>query len=194
MARRERITDLAPTQMTLGLYFVARNRSDFSAMSDKRLDCLLEKRKVPVVRGPGGRHYMIDRHHFCRALFECGVDHVRIDPVVDARHLDIDEFSHFMEKSGLVHAYDAAGERHGFDDLPHDIAGLVDDPYRTLAGLLREKGGYRKEKRPFAEFLWADFLRRRIASDLLTGDFSEALAEAVRLARSRDPKHLPGWK
>ena len=39
---------------------------------------------------------------------------------------------------------------------------LKDDPFRSLAGALRRAGGFAKDTRPFSEFLWADFLRRRM--------------------------------
>src|SRR5215470_10804037 len=42
------------------------------------------------------------------------------------------------------------------------IANLVDDPFRSLAGELRRAGGFAKDTTPFSEFLWADFLRRRM--------------------------------
>jgi hypothetical protein len=33
----------------------------------------------------------------------------------------------------------------------------ANDPFRGLAGELRNKGGYAKDLTPFEEFLWADF-------------------------------------
>jgi len=42
------------------------------------------------------------------------------------------------------------------------MADLADDPYRSVAGELRRQGGFAKDTTPFSEFLWADFLRRRI--------------------------------
>jgi hypothetical protein len=42
------------------------------------------------------------------------------------------------------------------------MAKLIDDPFRSLAGELRRAGGFAKDTTPFSEFLWADFLRRRV--------------------------------
>jgi hypothetical protein len=42
-------------------------------------------------------------------------------------------------------------------DLPKTVAGLIDDPFRSLAGELRRAGGFAKDTTPFSEFLWADF-------------------------------------
>jgi hypothetical protein len=47
--------------------------------------------------------------------------------------------------------------------IPKSIKGLDDDPFRSLAGELRSAGGFAKDTTPFSEFLWADFLRRRIS-------------------------------
>ena len=70
---------------------------------------------------------------------------------------------------------------------------LVDDPFRSLAGELRRAGGYAKDTTPFSEFLWADFLRRRIKRKTVEVDFSHALEKALQLAKSHDAGYLPGW-
>jgi hypothetical protein len=38
-------------------------------------------------------------------------------------------------------------------------AGMRDDPYRSLAALVRKSGGYEKSTRPFSEFVWANHFR-----------------------------------
>jgi hypothetical protein len=62
-----------------------------------------------------------------------------------------------------------------------------------LAGELRRSGGFAKDTTPFSEFLWADFLRRRIKRKLLDDDFSAALVRALNLAKSGEADYLPGW-
>ncbi|MBV8854952.1 MAG: hypothetical protein JOY91_16185, partial [Sinobacteraceae bacterium] len=54
-------------------------------------------------------------------------------------------------------------------------------------------GGYAKETIPFTEFLWGDFLRRHIKRKLVEQDFSRALKQAQKLARSDLADYLPGW-
>ena len=39
------------------------------------------------------------------------------------------------------------------------LCSLVDDPYRSLAGLARKAGTYDKVDVPFTEFKWANYLR-----------------------------------
>jgi hypothetical protein len=62
-----------------------------------------------------------------------------------------------------------------------------------LAGELRQSGGYAKDTTPFSEFLWADFLRRRLKRKLLENDFPAALVRALKLAKSSEADYLPGW-
>jgi hypothetical protein len=73
------------------------------------------------------------------------------------------------------------------------VTELVDDPFRSLAGDLRRAGGYAKDTTPFSEFIWADFLRRRIKRKLVEKDFDRSLEKALQLAKGPDADYLPGW-
>src|SRR5215472_11000299 len=46
---------------------------------------------------------------------------------------------------------------------------------------------------PFSEFLWADFLRRRMKRQAVETDFDHAIEKALQLAKSVDANYLPGW-
>jgi hypothetical protein len=70
---------------------------------------------------------------------------------------------------------------------------MQNDPYRSLAGLVRVAGGYAKDLTPFSEFLWADFFRPRISARLIADQQSRATRMGVKLARSSDARYLPGW-
>src|ERR1700721_495582 len=87
----------------------------------------------------------------------------------------------------------AKRKRRHYKDIPKSVTALVDDPFRSLAGELRRAGGYAKETTPFSEFLWADFLRRRMKRKRVEGDFDRAIAKALKLAKSMDANYLPGW-
>lgn len=69
----------------------------------------------------------------------------------------------------------------------------MDAPYRSLAGELRQVGGYAKDTTPFSAFLCADDLRRQIERKLVETQFNEALKQAMQLARGTDADYLPGW-
>ena len=44
------------------------------------------------------------------------------------------------------------GRRRHYKDIPKSVTGLVDDPFRSLAGELRRVGGFAKDTTPFSEF------------------------------------------
>ena len=124
---------------------------------------MLRKHVIPVVKGPKDRYFVIDHHHLCRALQAAGSDKVLVTVVLNLQRLDKDEFWVFMDNRGLVHPFDEKGKRQAYSDIPKSIEDMIDDPFRSLAGALRRKGGYAKDTTPFSEFLWADFLRRRLS-------------------------------
>ena len=70
---------------------------------------------------------------------------------------------------------------------------MQDDPFRSLAGDLRRSGGYAKDEAPFSEFIWADFLRRRLKRKAVEKDFTTALGDALVLAKGEAANYLPGW-
>jgi hypothetical protein len=61
-----------------------------------------------------------------------------------------------------AHPFDHKGRRRGDEPIPESIDGLRDDPYRSLAGCVRNAGGDAKDTQPYAEFVWADCFRARI--------------------------------
>src|SRR6476661_5882827 len=73
------------------------------------------------------------------------------------------------------------------------VVDLKDDPFRSLAGELRRMGGFAKDTTPFSEFLWADFLRRKLTRKAVDANFDKALEKALAAAKSKDAIYLPGW-
>lgn len=188
------ISELRPTQLTVGEREVARRQDQVAALTRRKRDAYIAARPVPCVVGPKGKLYLIDRHHMCRALLGAGEAQVMVDRIADASHLGRSEFWTWMDLRNLVHPFDADGMRRTADDLGRNVADLVDDPYRGLAGFLRREKGFTKEDAPFEEFVWADFLRRRITRKQLARDYDAALRRAIELAHSDDARHMPGWR
>lgn len=186
------VTELRPTQMTVGFREVAEKRRVWRDKESQGA-AFLGRHMIPVLLGPKGRSYVIDHHHLARALFDEGVESVATVVVADLSRLAKDAFWVFADNRGWCHPYDAEGRRRGFDDIPRTLKGMADDPYRSLAGELRRAGGFSKETTPFSEFLWADFLRRLIKPKDVEEDFAGALSKALKLARSGRAQHLPGW-
>jgi hypothetical protein len=187
------VLDLRPTQMTLGMNEVARKRKSWKSQGAKSLAGFLAHHMVPVVVGPGGRRYLIDHHHLARALHDQGVDSVFVTIVADFGKLDADAFWNIMDFHGWTHPFDGKGRRRPYADLPKTVAAMEDDPYRSLAGELRYIGGFAKDSTPFSEFVWADFLRRRIKPKDLRKSFEAATERALTLAKSEEANYLPGW-
>ena len=187
------IAELRPTQMTVGQHEVEAKRREWrEAKTDKRLK-ILGMHAVPTVIGPKGRFYVVDHHHLARALLEEGEKTVQIYVMADLAHVEKAAFWTVLDNSGWCHAYDHKGRRCELSDIPKSLADMADDPYRSLAGQLRRSGGYAKTDKPFSEFIWADFLRRRVDEDVVGKDFAAALVKALELARTSDARYLPGW-
>jgi hypothetical protein len=187
------ILSLRPTQMTLGMTEVHQKRQAWKTKVSVKLAEFLAAHMVPVIKGLGGEPYLTDHHHLARALYEEGVKSVYITVIADLSRLPKDHFWNMMDFHGWTHPYDSKGRRREYSDLPKTIKAMEDDPYRSLAGLLRTHGGFAKDSTPFSEFLWADFLRPRIKAKTVRYDFGAALTEALTLAKSGEADYLPGW-
>ena len=198
MVREPRLTtvaidDLRPTQITVGIREVNEKRKRWRELAAKAGGQFLGKHMIPVVLGPKGRNYVIDHHHLARALHEEGVKQVAVTHIANLSTLDQDAFWRVMDNRSWMHPFDSRGERRPYKAIPKNVADLVDDPFRSLAGELRRAGGFAKDTTPFSEFLWADFLRRRMKRKSVERDFPLAIKKAKKLAKSKDADYLPGW-
>ena len=187
------IDDLRPTQITVGIREVKEKRKRWRELAAKEGGLFLGKHMIPVVLGPKGRNYVVDHHHLARALHEEGVKEVAVTHIANLSKLDQDAFWRVMDNRSWMHPFDSRGERRPYKDIPKSVADLVDDPFRSLAGELRRAGGFAKDTTPFSEFLWADFLRRRMKRKAVEHDFELAIKKAKKLAKSKDADYLPGW-
>jgi hypothetical protein len=187
------IADLRPTQMTVGMREVQEKRDHLRKHVKKKIGKFLGSHMIPVVLGPKERHYIIDHHHLALALHKEGLEHVLVSVVANLSALTPDAFWIVLDHHAWVHPYDAKGRRRPVEDIPKSIARLADDQFRSLAGELRRAGGFAKDITPFSEFLWADFLRRRITPKEVESNFNNALDRALILAKSQDARYLPGW-
>ncbi|KRQ00878.1 MULTISPECIES: ParB-like protein [Bradyrhizobium] len=187
------ILSLRPTQMTVGMREVKEKRKRWREHGKNKQSDLLGTHMIPVVAGPDGRYYVIDHHHLGRALHDEGIKQVLVTVVGDLRMVEKEAFWGVMDNKRWVYPYDSKGERRSFRDLPKSVADLKDDPFRSLAGELRRMGGFAKDTTPFSEFLWADFLRRKLSRKAVDANFDKALEKALAAAKSKDAIYLPGW-
>lgn len=188
------LAQLRPTQMTVGLHHV-QGKMDVTARHQGRRQIeLMERHRLHVVIGPGPSFYVIDHHHWARAWYELGIESAPVVIKHNWSRMAPDRFWLEMEARHLVHPYDEYGELQPLAALPHSLAAMRDDPYRSLEAFAQLAGGYDKVKQAYRDFRWADFFRRHIDGPLDTvAGFALALAQAVKLARSSKARGLPGF-
>ena len=190
-AGKAEVLKLRPTQMAVGLREVDKKIAKLKSKDGKKY---LKSMPVPVVLGPRGHVYMIDHHHLARAAWEAGYKKVHTTLAADLSKLSDAEFWKTMKEKKWVYPYDQlGGGPHNPIDLPENVRGMADDPYRSVAGEVRERGGYEKSTAPFSEFLWAQFFRAHLTVHPVYHGFEAAMAQAMKLARSRAARRLPGW-
>jgi hypothetical protein len=191
------INELRPTQITVGMIEVGDKRRHIAKMMrdcPHRLAHYIADHAIPTVAGYDGRYFLVDHHHLGRALWEAGVETGPFDVIGDLSALEKDAFWREMERQHWVHPYDETGRKRDFTEIPHHLKSLRDDPYRSLAALVRNAGGYEKTAAPFAEFVWADYFRKRIeAAKLAKHWFETAVKQGITLARHAAAAHLPGY-
>lgn len=189
------IAKVRPTQFAVGKWEVDRRLDKITKMNSKKFNEYMKDHQATIVIGPEGTPYLTDGHHLCSAL-----DKSKLSTTVEAKvavnlsRLSPDLFWTTMKDNGWTYLYDEKGDGPlEINKLPKTVAELADDPYRSLAWAVRERGGWNKSPSSFAEFQWAQFYRKRIAIDKGPGGFEKAVEEAIKLSHSPDAKDLPGY-
>ena len=185
---------LRPTQITVGMIEVHDKRAKLEALKKHEQRDFLQAHPIPAVWGPDGKLYITDHHHLGRAASEAGVDTGFFWIEGDFSQLPIAQFWPKMGAARWAHPIDQNGKRRSFEEIPDHLEKLRDDPYRSLAGYVRDAGGYDKTPTAFAEFLWADFFRPRVIIGPTRAEFEEAVKKGLVLATSIAAAALPGYK
>ena len=188
-----RLARIRPTQLTVGYLEVALKAREWARLPKKRLKAEIDSHVFPAVIGPGGDYFIIDHHHLGIALLEEGIKEGCVAVLDDLSYLEPAVFWRTLEFRAWSHPYDRRGRHCDYRDIPRRLKDLQDDPYRSLAGLVRRAGGYAKDQAPFVEFLWADFFRPRVPARLIRRATARATQLGLRLAHSSDARYLPGW-
>jgi hypothetical protein len=187
------VKDLRPTQMTIGFKEVQRKRESWAKLNKKKRRAAMEEVFFPAVIGPGNAYFVLDRHHAAAALVKEGAEDVQVGVVRDLSSLEEMEFWIYLDHLSWVHPYDQKGRRRSLKDMPSSLSDLRDDPYRSLAGDVRDLGGFAKADTPFLEFLWTNYFRANVGADLVKSHYAKAVKRALQLAHSRKARYLPGW-
>jgi hypothetical protein len=189
------IAPLRPTQFAVGFWEVDRRAEHIASRSPKKLKAYLEEHTGAIVIGPGGVPFLVDGHHLaCAMLKSHRGDAIEVRVEANLRDLPPERFWAKMKERGWLYLYDQQGKGPiDPDKLPKRVQDLADDPYRSLAWAVRERGGYKKSLASFAEFQWAEFFRPRIALGNKPGDFDRATEAAMKIVHSPEAKNLPGY-
>ena len=185
-----KVAKLRPTQITVGFAESAAKQAELSKLSAKKLDDYLKNHAIPCVLGPRERLYMTDHHHLGLALTRMGQETCYYEVVHDLSTVPEVKFFKVMQVLELLFSHGPDGQTLPLIKIPTCLPDLLDDPYRSLAGFVRARGGYAKVPVPYSEFSWADFFRDRIQ---IGESFEPAIEQGLELAFSPEANHLPGY-
>ncbi len=189
------IKELHPTQFNVGKIEVEKRAKKIAKMPDWKLATYMNNHILPVVIGPGGAPFVTDHHHFACAIAGSGrsdVVHARI--LGNFRELGDAEFWTRMKRVDWVYLLDKGEGPKDPHKLPQHLADMSDDPFRSLAWAVRDRGGYGiDDNAAYADFHWADFFRTRMKIGDGKEGFDHAVDEALKLAHSPEAKDLPGY-
>lgn len=191
------ILSLRPTQFSVGVLEVEHKVVKVRRLNRKKLAKLVRDNPIPVIVAPWGDLFVIDRHHFLSVCWHLDILKVRVEVVKDYSRskMSYRKFWQRMSDDNCVHLYDQFGD--GPREplyLPDDVRGLADDPYRSLAWMVRKEGAYKNSDEKFAEFQWANFFRsKRLLTKFGRAGFVPAVKKAWALARTKGARKLPGY-
>ena len=203
------LADLHPTQASVGMAEVRIKAEKLKDEIQRREEqdflkyLLKHDKEEPIVIGPGGIFYITDHHHLARALYDLGVSKtycIIVDNLSDER---VDDFWKRMEDDNEVYLNDQNGKAIIPNDLPTSIKDLRNDPFRSLAGAVRESCGFEKGDKSssaedYLEFQWANYFRAHwaqtgIPTKDIDTNFDDATDAAQHLAVEKYAASLPGY-
>ena len=189
------VSILHPTQFAVGWHEVALRTDKLREKKASALDKYLREHIAPIVIGPGPQAYIVDHHHLARILTDSGLASTLYAEVRENWSTQSpDSFWTNMAARSWVYPYDENGcGPLSPTNLPARIADMKDDPYRSLAWLVRHAGGYQETEIPFADFQWARYFRTLVRAPAGSNDWDRAVADALPLCRLPAARDLPGY-
>ena len=202
------LSELHPTQASVGMTEVRirskKLKQEIERSSEDYLSYLRRRNRIePVVIGPSNVFYLTDGHHLARALYDLGQKMAYCKVLDNVSNLQPDAFWKYMKDNNEVYLKDHQGSVIGPSDLPISIGDLHDDPFRSLAGAVRESCGFRNDNKNgpdgnYLEFKWADYLRAHWAQTSIEvsdidAHFDRATQAALQLAAQNEAARLPGY-
>jgi len=187
------LAQLQPTQFGVGLLQVSDEMRKLKGKSPAKLRKTALKKRIAVVIGPDGGLWLVDRHHFSRALWELGERKAPVSIVgrIDRR----DGFWQAMKAAKWAWLYDERGNPRDPADLPPQIEDMPDYSYRALAGFAEDEHLFSKPGQIyFIEFAWARYFGEQLGWAPITAEnLSQRLHQARRVACQPAAAGLPGY-
>lgn len=206
---------LHPAQAAVGYAAVERkHQSDYTSEPQAQAKMKQPDSYLPFVLGPKGVPYLVDSHHTISALEVSGHHQVQVTmkKICDWSHLSLDQFFTAMKDHNFMNGTDRSPDKclpvpvDVAEAIPSKIADLKDDPWRSLAAMVRKvenrdicpKGqktclrGYARECQsdgqmtPFFEFRWAHFMNEAFLNGCMSRDTSywDNLSECRRFQKA----------
>jgi hypothetical protein len=201
-AVKAKIDELHGTQCAVGAQEVEFReetyRQKLAKMSQDEWKKYLKKNAIPVIETEDG-YYILDSHHMVKALQNIGKNKVYVEVVAKLSREDVTAFWKKMIDNHWAYNFDQNGKGPYTPAqmealIPKWIEDMLNDPYRGLAGRVRDRGGYKKVRGQFfTEFDWADFFRSRIKLGIGGRYDEKIILEAIELAHSDEARDLPGY-
>jgi hypothetical protein len=189
------VKDLRPTQIAVGKLRVKEKRKNLRQrirQPQELVDYILS-RPIRVVIGPRGLIYIVDHHHLGCALLKEGFKTAPVLVEADYSKMSTASFWKTMVAKSWVHPIDNKGKQRETSEIPPKLSDMKDDPYRSLAGEVRQLGGFAKTDEPYMEFIWADYFRPLIKAKALKSNFKAAVKKAMKFAADPAAAELPGY-
>lgn len=188
---------LKPTQFSVGVLEVEFKVHELRKMKKNKRAEYVRSKPIPVVISPWEELCVIDHHHFLFACWHANINEVQVEVVKDYSNSQLTYLKFWKKLLRLRYAYlfdqFGEGERHPLY-LPDDVRGMADDPYRSLAWIVRKEGGFDNSDVTFAEFQWANFFREhKLLDSQGRRGMQKAVPRAIRLAHSKKASGLPGF-
>jgi hypothetical protein len=204
-----KISDLHPTQASVGMAEVRIKAEKLKAKIQRRSESDFlaylrnHEKEEPVIIGPQGIFYITDHHHLARALYDIGVSKTYCTIINNLSDVAQDDFWKQLKDNNELYLKDQSGNPITPQDLPTAVKDLRNNPFRSLAGAVRESCGFEKgdkssSSEDYLEFEWADYLRAHWAQTGISGEdidtnFERATVAALHLAVQKDAASLPGY-
>ena len=189
-----KLEKMHPTQFSVGQLEVDVRAEKFQDMSQDELKKYFKKHAATVVVGPGEIFYVVDGHHRASALWKIGESSMPATIAANLSDLTNEEFEKEMVENHWTWLLDENGQSgKTFADLPSHVEDLADNPYRSLAWLVRQEGGYAKSNELWGDFLWSEYFRAHLTISKSDTQLKKALKDALKIVHLPAARNLPGY-